>query len=113
MTRRFGRSHVSACFDEFLQRYQGQARFEGRRPTQGRHRDRVWPALSRYKRRRRRYREPGYSHRAARVSRLIERACLLAVLRKWCPGNPLETHHMIACDLAQRPPQLDDFRRVR
>jgi hypothetical protein len=51
---RFNLSVYHACFGEFVWRNAaGRAHFEGQHPTKGRHRERVWPALSRYKDQRR------------------------------------------------------------
>ncbi len=72
-----------------------------------RHRERVWPALSRYKRRHHKRRWVG--HRHARIQRAIKRAALLSVLRRWDPMSPLEAWHMKRCDHAQRPAQYDPW----
>jgi len=85
----------------------GSVRFAGQRPTSGRHRDRVWPALSRYKRVRTKKREWRTSHRAERFSRALNAASLLTVLRHWYPCHPLEAWHIRQCDRAQRPPRYD------
>ena len=98
-----------AEFDEFTWKQDGVARFVDQRPTsKHRHRDRVWPALSRYKRVRHPKRWTGHS--AERMNRRIDAASLLTILRKWYPVHPLAARHTMICDLAQRPPRLDDFR---
>jgi hypothetical protein len=98
-----------AVFDEFVRRdHVGRVHFEGQHSTTGRHRDRVWPALSRYKRHRQKH--WWQPHWAARNDRSLGAASLLTILRRWYPTNPLEARHMLICDLAQRPPRLDDFR---
>jgi hypothetical protein len=99
-----------AEFDEFLWRdHAGRAHFHHQCSTKGRHRDRVWPALSHYKRvRHKRCWEP---HWAVRNSRSIDAASLLTILRRWYPCHPLDARHTLICDLAQRPPRYDDFRR--
>jgi hypothetical protein len=98
-----------AMFDQFVWRdAAGRVRFEGRIPATGkRHRDRVWPALSRYKRYRRKKRWS--AHRHARMNRAIDASSLLTVLRRWMPLNPLEARHMAVCDHAQRPPRYDPW----
>jgi hypothetical protein len=97
-----------ATFDPFLWRdAAGRANFIGQRPTTGRHRDRVWPALSRSKRHRHKAERCSPQH--ARTNRSIEAAARLAVSRRWCPCNRLEAHHTDACDHAQRPPRYDPW----
>jgi hypothetical protein len=107
----FNHGVYHACFDEFVSRdAAGRTHFEGQRPTKGRHRERVWPVLSRYKDQRQRKKEPLDPHRFARQDRLLERASLLTILRRWYPMHPLDARHTLTCDLAQRPPRYDDFR---
>ena len=97
-----------ATFDPFIWRDgAGRVRFYGQRSTTGRHRERVWPALTRYKRRRRRSVWSSPQH--ARTNRSIEAAALLTVLRRWRPCNRLEAHHTDVCDHAQRPPRYDPW----
>jgi hypothetical protein len=108
----FRYSIYHATFDEFLSRDDdGRTHFDGQHPTKDRHRDRVWPALSRYKHQHRR-RRPRYwnPHWAARQNRALRRACRLTVLRRWYPMHPLEARTSLICDLAQRPPRYTDFR---
>ena len=85
----------------------GRVRFHGQRSTTGQHRDRVWPALSRYKRHR--HKALWCSWRHARTNRSIAAAALLMVLRRWCPTSRLEAHHTDTCDHAQRPPRYDPW----
>jgi hypothetical protein len=111
---RFNLSVYHACFDEFVSRdAASRAHFEGQRPTKGRHRERVWPALSRYKDQRRLKKERWRPHRFARQNRALERASLLTILRRWYPMHPLDARHTLICDLAQRPPRYDDFRKAK
>lgn len=102
-----------ARFQEFVIRGAGKMYFSGRPETPaGRHRDRVWPALSRYKRTRRKtdaWRRRSSSVSAAKVNRSIRRAALLSVLRRWDPMNPLDAWHIKQCDHAQRPPRYDPW----
>jgi hypothetical protein len=108
----FSLSVYHACFDEFVRHEaDGRTHFEGQRPTKGRHRERVWPALSRYKNRQRKHKRSWNPHRFARENRALEHASLLTVLRRWYPCHPLEARQMLVCDLAQRPPRYEDFRR--
>jgi hypothetical protein len=101
-----------ATFDPFVWRdTDGRVHFEGQHPTKGRHRDRVWPALSRYKDQRRRKREPWVEHWLQRKSRALHYASRLTILRKWYPVHPLDAYHTLRCDLAQRPARYTDFRR--
>ena len=103
-----------AAFDQFVWRDDaGRGHFSGQSPTiKRRHRDRVWPALSRYKRRRRKTDE-WQRHRSSlagvKTTRSIEKAALLGVLRRWCPISRLEAWHMAVCDHAQRPPRYDPW----
>ena len=101
---------LCADFDEFVIRdRRGGVLFASRQYRAGkRHRDRVWPALSRYKRIREK--RVWQSAKNARDTRLLEWTSLLTVLRKWAPENPLFVRHGTICDLAQRPPRYDDFR---
>jgi hypothetical protein len=95
-----------ATFDPFVCRdAAGLVQFGDQRSTTGRHRDRVWPALSRYKR----HRDKALwcSSRHTRSNRSIEAASLLTVLRHWYPCHPLVTWHIRQCDRAQRPPRYD------
>jgi hypothetical protein len=86
--------YCKAEFDEFSWRdAAGIVLFAGRSPTSGRHRDRVWAALSRYKRVRRPKRRLRTPSRVARVSRAIKRAAHLSVLRRWDPCHPLDAWH--------------------
>lgn len=105
------RSHPLDCasFDPFVWHdLDGRVHFEGQIPAKGkRHRDRVWPALSRYKRYRRKKR--WVSARGARMDRALDASSLLTVLRRWMPMNPLEARHMAVCDHAQRPPRYDPW----
>jgi hypothetical protein len=97
-----------ATFDPLIWRdAAGRVHFTGQGPTTGRHRERVWPALSLYKRSR--HRRHWCSSRHARVNRSIEVASLLTVLRRWCPYNRLDAHHTDTCDHAQRPPRYDPW----
>jgi len=97
-----------AEFDELVWRdATGRVHFRGQTPTKGRHRERVWPALSRYKRCR--DKALWLSPRHARMNRSIEAASLLTVLRRWCPYNRLEARHIDVCDHAQRPPRYDPW----
>jgi hypothetical protein len=101
-----------ARFDSFVGRDgMGTACFKGRyRLSAGRHRDRVWPALSRYKRLPRKtdaWHQRSCSISAAKINRAIAKACLLIVLRRWDPMNPLDAWHVKQCDRAQRPPRYD------
>jgi len=67
--------YVHACFDELCWRDgAGKVRFAGQHATEGRHRDRVWPALSRYKRARLRRRYRRQPPRQMRMTKAIERA---------------------------------------
>jgi hypothetical protein len=71
---------------------------------------RVWPALSRYKRKRRKtdaWRRRRSSAAGVKATCSIEKAALLSVLRRWCPMSRLEAWHMAVCDHAQRPPRYD------
>ena len=96
-----------ATFDPFVGRdAAGLVQFGDQRPTTGRHRDRVWPALSRYNKRHR-HKARRCSPRHARTTRSIEAASLLTVLRHWYPCHPLVTWHIRQCDRAQRPPRND------
>jgi len=81
--------------------------FAGQYATEGRHRDRVWPALSRYKRARlqRKYRRQ--PPRQWRATKAIERASKLVVLRRLAPFNLLDVWRGKRCDLAQRTPRYD------
>jgi hypothetical protein len=82
------------------------------RSLAGRHRERVWPALSRYKRMRRKtdaWRQRSCSISAIRVNRSIKKASLLIVLRRWDPISPLDAWHLKQCDHAQRPPRHDPW----
>jgi hypothetical protein len=103
-----------ATFDEFVWRDGARRRhFAGQSPTiKGRHSDRVWPALSRYKRMRRKTDE-WQRHRSSvagvKTNCSIEKAALLSVLRRWCPISRLEAWHMAVCDHAQRPPRYDPW----
>jgi hypothetical protein len=108
---RFNDAH--AAFDEFIWRdHDGRARFEGQRPTEPkRHRERIWPALSRYRRTRRKRRLRFHPWPASRVivqSKRMDFASWLTVRRGWFPCHPLSVQHMRACDLAQRPPRPTD-----
>lgn len=103
-----------ARFDPFVWHDDtGNARFSGRQqPTKGRHRDRVWPALSRYKRVRRK--TGSWCDRAGpatwmKMTRSIDKAALLTVLRRWDPMSSLEAWHIKQCDHAQRPPRYDPW----
>jgi hypothetical protein len=103
--------HLHATFDEFVSRdHNGRAHFEGQHPTQGRHRERVWPALSRYKNQRRVKKEHWHPHRLARQNHLLKAASRRTVLRKWFAIHPLEARTLLIADLAQRPPRYTDFR---
>jgi hypothetical protein len=44
---------------------------------------------------------------------MLDRAPLLKVLRRWYPLHPLEARHTLMCDLAQRPPRYEDFRKAK
>jgi hypothetical protein len=104
----FGFHLEHAEFDPFAWRdAAGRVHFEGQRPTEGRHRERVWPALSRYRRIRHKARWCSPQH--ARMNRSIEAASMLTVLRRWCPYNRLEAYHTNTCDHAQRPPRYDPW----
>lgn len=108
----FRGSVYHAGFDELiLHKVDGTSRFRGQRSTKGRHRDRVWPALSRYKNQRQiklwspfsAYSTP----RTTRLSKALRQASLLTVRRRWMPLNPLEAWHVKRCDQAQRPSRYD------
>ena len=102
------RWYAHACFDELCWRDEaGKVCFAGQHATAGRHRDRIWPALSRYKRAPLRRRQRWQGPRQRRATKAIEQASQLTVLRRWCPLNPLEAWHGKQCDLAQRPPRYD------
>jgi hypothetical protein len=94
-----------AAFDQFVVCCDTGTRYRDQRPTKGRHHDRVWPALSRYKRHRHKAR--WCSHRHASANRAIEASSMLTVLKHWYPCHPLEAWHMRAADRAQRPPRFD------
>jgi hypothetical protein len=105
-----------ARFDEFVWRdVDGRVHFVGRwrSPTARRHRDRVWPALSRYKRPRARKTAAWHRHRSSvagvKTTCSIDKAALLSVLRRWCPMCRLEAWHITVCDHAQRPPWFDPW----
>ena len=103
-----------ACFKPFIDRDSAdKVHFNGcHRPSTGRHRDRVWPALSRYKRLRRKtdaWRQRSCSISAIMVNRSIEKASLLTVLRRWDPMSSLDAWHIKQCDHAQRPPRYDPW----
>lgn len=102
-----------AHFDEFVWRDQDGVRFANRVASESkRHHDRVWPALARYKRVRQtteRWHNRVCPARIMKLSQHLEAACLLTVLRRWDPCNPLERWHITQCDRAQRPPRYDDF----
>jgi hypothetical protein len=110
----FALDHVT--FDEFVWRDgAGRVHFASQRqlPIAKRHRDRVWPALSRYKRPRAR-KTDAWRRRRSSVSGIkttcsIEKAAMLSVLRRWCPDSRLDAWHMAACDHAQRPPRYDPW----
>jgi hypothetical protein len=101
----------AADFDEFVWRdHNGKVHFQDQHPSgKTRHRQRVWPALSRYKRVRMKHEkycsQEKYCGRASsqRQCRAIDRASLLSVLRRWDPMNPLMAWHIKRCDQAQRP----------
>jgi hypothetical protein len=106
-------NHTHASFDEFVERDRdGRACFEGQRPTESkRHRERVWPALSRYKRIRLRRCPRFHPWPASRIvvqPKRLKRASWLTVRRGWYPCHPLVVRHMRVCDLAQRPPLPTD-----
>jgi hypothetical protein len=111
----FRYNHVHASFDEFIWRdWDGRVRFEGQRPTEAkRHRERVWPAPSRYKRARlkrcatQRF-HPWPAARSIVASQRMDFASWLTVRRGWYPCHPLSVQHLRACDLAQRPPRPTD-----
>jgi hypothetical protein len=108
----FNHSVYHATFDEFVSRdAYGRAHFEGQRPTKGHYRDRVWPALSRYKDQRRKDKRRWNPYWFESKNRALERASLLTILRRWYPCHPLDARHTLICDLARRPPRYDDFRR--
>jgi hypothetical protein len=108
----FKYSVYHAVFDEFVRReHNGRAHFTDQRSTKGRHRDRVWPALSRYKNQRRLKKESWDPHWIARQERMLEAASRLTILRKWYPCHPLAARNLLISDLAQRPPRYEDFRR--
>jgi len=103
------RHWLCASFDEFIVHdRRGGVQFACQGNKGKRHRNRVWPALSRYKRIREK--RVWQSAKNARDTRLLEWTSLLTVLRKWAPENPLFVRHGTICDLAQRPPRYDDFR---
>jgi hypothetical protein len=103
------------AFDEFVWRDgAGRRHFAGQSPTiKRRHRDRVWPALSRYKRTRARKSDEWHRRHSSlseiRTSYSIDKAAMLSVLRHWCPISRLDAWHMTACDHAQRPPRFDPW----
>jgi hypothetical protein len=105
-----------ATFDEFVWRDgAGRVHFASQRllPIARRHRDRVWPALSRYKRPHARKSDEWHRRHSSvsgiRTSSSIDKAALLSVLRHWCPISRLDAWHMTACDHAQRPPRFDPW----
>jgi hypothetical protein len=102
-----------AEFQEFAIRDGGKVRFRVRcASSEGRHRERVWPALSRYKQTRRKtdaWRRRSYPASFAKVNRSIKKASLLTVLRRWDPMSPLDAWHIKQCDHAQRPPRYDPW----
>jgi hypothetical protein len=107
-------------FDEFVWRdSKGAVWFAGsgwdkpKDPKVKRHHDRVWPALSRYKRERWRIKAKHQQFRKytasrfERQNRAMAKASLLTVLRRWYPTHPLDWYHGRICDRAQRPPRYD------
>jgi hypothetical protein len=107
---------VRATFDEFVWRDgAGRVHFASQQqlPIARRHRDRVWPALSRYKRPRARKSDEWHRRRSSlsgiRTSRSIDKAAILSVLRHWCPISRLDAWHTVACDHAQRPSRYDPW----
>lgn len=103
-----------AMFEPFVIRDgRGKVFFRARPPSAaGRHRDRVWPALSRYKRNRRKtdaWLQRSHPVSAIKVARSIEKAALLTVLRRWDVNSPLDAWHLKQCDHAQRPPRYDPW----
>ena len=82
-----------AEFDSYVTHLNGEVRFANQERTGNRHRDRVYPVLSRSKRHRQR-REPLYGVCVEKVSRSIERASYIAAARRWLPCNPLTAHAM-------------------
>ncbi len=103
-----------AQFDPFIIRDgKGKVRFKNcHHSCQGQHRDRVWPALSRYKQFRQRtklWRQRSSPLSAIRVNRSIDKAALLTVLRRWDPMSALDAWHLKQCDHAQRPPRYDPW----
>ena len=102
-----------ARFQKFVVRDGGKVTFTGHQGSSaGRYRDRVWPALSRYKQTRRKtdaWRQRLYPASFVKVNRSIEKASLLTVLRRWDPMRPLDAWHIKQCDHAQRPPRYDPW----
>src|SRR5271165_6669805 len=102
-----------ARFQEFVVRDDEKVTFTSHHGSSaGRHRDRVWPALSRYKRTRRKtdaWRQRSYPVSFVKVNRSIEKAALLNVLRRWDPMSTLDAWHIKQCDHAQRPPRYDPW----
>lgn len=103
-----------AGFEPFVRRDgTGKVHFNGRgRPSTGRHRDRVWPALSRYKQFRRKtdaWQQRSRSIASVKGNRSIDKASMLTVLRRWDPTTSLDAWHIKQCDHAQRPPRYDPW----
>ena len=103
-----------AQFDPFVVRDgNGKVLLKSRQHSRKeRHRDRVWPALSRYKRFRRKtkaWRLRSWPFSVVKVDQSIDKAALLTVLRRWDPMNALDAWHLKQCDHAQRPPRYDPW----
>jgi hypothetical protein len=91
----------------------GKVHFSGRhRSSARRHRERIWPALSRYKKTRRKtdaWWQRSCPVPTVKLNRSIEKAALLTVLRRWDPICALDAWHLKQCDHAQRPPRYDPW----